>query len=101
MGLRACMRADPRFKPLPLEVTTLLAEGRTAEAIKVLQRADGSSLRVAKARVDAHIEQDPLLRVQFETQRRATRRKLFFWFLLIDLGITAGLIYWFLTRGQA
>jgi hypothetical protein len=95
------MRADPRFKPLPLEVTTLLAEGQAADAIKVLQHTDGSSLRVARARIEAHIAQDPLLRVQFESQRRATRRRLFLWFLLIDLGITAGLIYWFITRGQA
>lgn len=95
------MRAEPRFRPLPLEVATLLAEGKAAEAIKVLRRAEGSSLREARARVEAHIAQDPLLRVQIETQKRASRRKFFFWFLLIDLGITAALIYWFLTRGQA
>lgn len=93
------MRAEPRFKPLPLEAVALLGEARVIEAIKVVRKAEGLGLREAKERVDAHIAQDPILRVQIETQQRATRRKIFFWFVLVDLAITAGLIYWFFYRG--
>jgi len=93
------MRAEPRFKALPLEAVTLLGEGRLIDAIKVVRKTEGLGLRDAKVRVDAHLAQEPLLRVQIETQQRAARRKFFFWFLLVDLGITAGVIYWFFYRG--
>jgi hypothetical protein len=95
------MRAEPRFNPLPLEAVTLLGEGRLIEAIKVVRKAEGVGLREAKDRVEAHLAQDPILRVQIETQQRANRRKFFFWFLLVDLAITAGIIYWFFYRGSA
>jgi hypothetical protein len=84
---------------LPLEAVALLGEARVIEAIKVVRKAEGLGLREAKARVDAHVAQDPILRVQIETQQRATRRRIFFWFVLVDLAITAGLIYWFFYRG--
>jgi len=93
------MRAEPRHKPLPLEAVSLLGEVRVIEAIKAVRKAEGLGLREAKERVDAHIAQDPILRVQIETQQRATRRKIFFWFVVVDLAITAGLIYWFFYRG--
>ena len=93
------MRAEPRHRPLPLEAVTLLGEGRTAEAIRVVRNAEGVGLREAKIRVAAYIAQEPILRVQIETQQRATRRKIFFWFVLVDLAITIGLIYWFFYRG--
>jgi hypothetical protein len=95
------MRAEPRYKPIPLEAVTLLGEGRVVEAIKVVRRAEVLGLREAKIRVDAHLAQDPILRVQIETQQRAARRKFFFWFLLVDLAITAGIIYWLFYRGSA
>ena len=95
------MRAEPRFKELPLDAVALLGEGKIAEALKSLQQSEGLSRREAKRRIDAHFYRDPMLRVQIETQRRAARRKFFFWFLLIDLVITAGIIYWFFYRGSA
>jgi Ribosomal protein L7/L12 C-terminal domain len=95
------MRAEPRFKPLPLEAVTLLSEGRVIDAIKVVRNAQGLGLKEAKARVDAHLSQDPILRVQIEAQRSATRRKFFFWFVIVDLAITAAIIYWFFYRGSA
>jgi hypothetical protein len=100
-GLQEAMRAEPRFKPLPLEAATLLAEGRVIDAIKVVRKAEHLGLREAKDRVDAHIAQDPILGVQIETQQRAKRRKFFFWFVLVDLAITAGIIYWLFYRGPA
>ena len=95
------MRAEPRFRSLPVEAVTLLGEGKVIEAIKVVRKAEGLGLRDAKDRVDAHIAQDPLLRVQIETQQRATRRKFFLWFVLVDIVITAGIIYWLFYKGPA
>jgi hypothetical protein len=95
------MRADPRFKPLPAEPATLLTEGRKIEAIKVLRDSHDIGLKEAKAWVDWHIDQDPILKVQLETQQRATRRKIFLWFLLIDALVAAALIYYFFYRGVA
>lgn len=93
------MRADPRYKPIPLEAVALLGEGKVIDAIKSVRQAEGLGLKEARRRVDAHIAQDPLLRVQIETQQRATRRKFFFWFLVVDLAIVAGIIYWYFYRG--
>lgn len=89
------MRADPRFKPLPDEPATLLNEGRVIEAIKVLRDTHGVDLRHAKAWVDWHIEENPILRVQLETQQKQRRRKIFLWFLLIDALAVAAFIFYF------
>jgi hypothetical protein len=94
------MRAEPRFKALPLEAATLLSEGKVIEAIKVVRNTEGAGRREARARVDAHIAKDPILRVQIETQQQAKRRKFLFWFVVVDLVITAGIIYWFFYRGS-
>jgi hypothetical protein len=94
------IQADPRFKPLPAEPATLLTEGRMIEAIKVLRASHNLGLKEAKSWVDWHIAQDPILRVQLETQQRAARRKFFLWFLAVDLLITAGVIYYFFYRGS-
>ena len=93
------MRAERKFRPLPLEAVTLLTEGRVIEAIKSVRQAEGLGLRAAKDRIDAHLAQDPMLRVQIETLQREARRKFFFWFLIVDLVIAAGFIYWFYYRG--
>jgi len=95
------MRAERRYRPLPVEAVTLLHEGKVIEAIKVVRRAEVLGLKEAKDRVDAHLAQEPLLRVQIETQQRAMRRKFFLWFLIVDLVITAGIIYWLFYRGSA
>jgi hypothetical protein len=88
------MKIDPLFKPLPPEPATLLSEGRLVEAIKVLRESQGISLTRAKQWIDWHIDQDPMLRVQLETQQRASRRRFFLWFIVIDVLITAAIIYY-------
>ena len=94
------MRVDPRFKPLPMEPATLLTEGKLIEAIKVLRKSyPNLSLREAKDWVDTHLADNPVLRVQIETQMRAQRRWFFFWFLVIDAIIAAAIIYWFFYQG--
>jgi len=95
------MYADPKHKPLPLEAVTLLQEGRVIEAIKAVRQAEVLGLREAKRRVDAYIAGEPLLRAQLELQQRAARRKFFFWFLVIDLAIVAGVVYWMFYRAPA
>jgi hypothetical protein len=88
------MRAERHYRPLPLEAATLLTEGRLAEAIRVVRDAEGLNRRAARKRVDEHLDREPLLRVQIETQRRSARARLFFWFLLADILIVAAVIYW-------
>jgi hypothetical protein len=92
------MKAEPRYPPLPPEIVTLLGEGDLNEAIKVLRSAGAMSQKEARRRVDAHLAQDPILQVQIDTHLRARRRKFFLWFLVVDIVITAGIIYWFFLR---
>jgi len=94
------MRAEPRYAPLPPEIVTLLGEGDVDEAIKVLRSAGAMSQKDARRRIEAHLDQDAILRVQLETHQRARRRKFFLWFLVVDIVITAGVIYWFYFRGS-
>jgi hypothetical protein len=94
------MRAEPRdrFKTLPLEAQTLLSEGQVGEAIRSLRDSHGVGRREAKAWVDAHIAQEPILRVQLEAQRRESRRKGFLAFLVVDAFVVAALIWYVFFR---
>jgi hypothetical protein len=92
------MRAERHFRPLPFEAATLLTEGRYSEAIRVVRDTEQLGGRAARKRVDEHLDREPLLRVQIETQRRARRARLFLWFLLIDLAAVAVAIYWIYYR---
>jgi hypothetical protein len=89
------MRAERRLRTLPPEPATLLNEGRVDEAVRALRHSHGLSSREAKAWIDAHVADDPMLRVQLETQKRPWGRKFFFWVLLLDAIIVAGIIYYF------
>ena len=95
------MYADSRYRELPLEAVTLLNEGRVVEAIKSVRQAEGLGLKEAKGRVDAYLAREPLLRAQIELRQRAARRKFFFWFVVIDLVVAAGVIYWLFYRVPA
>jgi hypothetical protein len=88
------MRADPRFKPLPDEPAVLITEGRVHEAVRVLRQSHNLGKREARAWIDSHIADNPMLQVQLETQRRARRRKVFLWLLPIDILVAAGIIYY-------
>jgi hypothetical protein len=90
------MKIDPRFKPLPPEPATLIAEGRVNEAIRELRDVQGVDARHARAWVEWHLDQDPMLRVQLETQRSARRRRIFLWFLLVDVLVAGAIIYYLL-----
>ena len=88
------MRAEPNYRPLPLEAETLLSEGKLADAIVAVRDAERIGRRAARKRIDAHLAREPLLRVQHETRQRASRARIFFWFLLADLIVVAAVIYW-------
>ena len=92
------MRAEPRgrFQPLTIEAETLLNEGRFLDAIKSMRQSHGLSQRDAKRCVESHIDSNPILRVQLETQRRESRRRFFIVFVIVDVLITAGIVYWLL-----
>ena len=94
------MRADPRdrFKTLPLEAQTLLSEGQVSEAIRSLRDSHGIGRREAKAWVNAHIAQEPILRVQLEAQRLELRRKRLLVFLLVDTVVVAAVIWYVYFR---
>lgn len=94
------MRAErrDRYKPISIEAQTLLEEGRPVEAVKALRHSEDIGTREARARIDAHIADHPLLRVQLETRRREARRKFFLWFFLVDALAVAAFIYWYSQR---
>jgi hypothetical protein len=95
------MHIDPKYQPLPLEAVTLLQEGQVAEAVRALRQSEGLGSRDARRRIDAYLADEPLLRAQLELRQRAARRKFFLWFLLVDVVITIGVIYWFFYRDAA
>jgi hypothetical protein len=92
------MYADPKFRELSVEAVTLLQEGRLIDAIKSVRQSEGLGLKDAKARVDAYLSREPLLRAQLEMRQRVARRKFFLWFLFVDLLIAAAVIYWMFYR---
>jgi hypothetical protein len=94
------MYADPKYRELPLEAVTLLNEGRYVEAVKAVRLADRSGLREAKARVDAYVDREPILKAQLELRQRSARRKFFFWFLVVDAAIVAAIVYWLRSQGS-
>lgn len=95
------MYADPKYRELSIEAVTLLNEGRMADAIKSLRQSEGLGLREARARVNAYLSREPMLRAQLELRQRAARRRFFLWFLLVDLVIAAAVIYWMRYRNGA
>ena len=95
------MYADPKYQPIPLEAVTLLNEGHKIQAIQVVRQAEGIGHKEARRRVDAYLSREPLLRAQLELKQRATRRKFFFWFLVVDALIIAGVVYWLNQQGPA
>jgi hypothetical protein len=83
---------------LPLEAETLLSEGRVIEAIKSLRISHGLGLREAKRWIDAHIAQNPILRVQLEAQRREARRKASLVFLVVAAIVAAAFIWYYFCK---
>jgi ABC-type transport system involved in cytochrome bd biosynthesis fused ATPase/permease subunit len=93
------MEADTSFKPLPIEVVVLLDSGKLIDAIKALRATRDMSLTQAKAWVDWHMKQNPAKYTQLADEQRELRRRIFYWVLVVDAFIIAGILYWFYFRG--
>lgn len=88
--------ADP--VSLPAMATLAISRGSKIEAIKEVRAATGIGLREAKELVEAYIAANPMLKMQFDQQARATRKRVIAWALVIDVLLAAAVIWWFLGR---
>jgi ribosomal protein L7/L12 len=87
-----------RDKPLPIEATLAINDGKVIDAIKLVRSAEGLDLVQAKARVDRYIEDNPALKDKIDEMRRELRNKLIRNVLLFDAVLVAVLIWWFFLR---
>lgn len=88
--------ADP--VSLPAMATLAISRGSKIEAIKEVRAATGIGLREAKELVEAYIAANPILKMQFEQQAKATRKRVIAWALVIDVLLAAAVIWWFFGR---
>ena len=85
--------------PLPAAAIVALNRGHVIEAIKRVREAEpGLGLAAAKARVDAYLGRDPMLKAQFDQQGRAARSRLIRWVVVIDILLFAALGWYFFLR---
>ncbi len=87
-----------RDKPLPIEATLAINDGKVIDAIKLVRSAEGLDLVQAKARVDRYLEGNPALKEKIDEVRRDARRQLIRKVLLFDAVLVAALIWWFFLR---
>jgi hypothetical protein len=94
------MDADEQDEaPLPAAAIVALNRGQLIEAIKRVREGEpGLGLAGAKARIEAYVARDPMLRQQFEQGRRDARSRLVRWVIVIDLVLFAGLAWYFFLR---
>ena len=82
--------------PLPAAAIVAVNQGRLIDAIRIIRESEpGLGLAGAKARVDAYIARDPMLKAQHERQRSLARGKLVKAVLLIDLLLAVVLVWYF------
>jgi ribosomal protein L7/L12 len=69
------------------------------EAIRIVRESvPGLGLKEAKDLVEAYAGRDPMLKAQLEQRRADARRKLIKTFLIIDLLLVAGILWYFFGR---
>jgi hypothetical protein len=83
---------------LPAAAAAAARAGRTVEAIRLVREADGSDLRMAKARVDAWIAADPALAKRIAERQKEFRKQLVGWVLVVDAIVLAALAAWWFSR---
>jgi ribosomal protein L7/L12 len=84
---------------LPAAAIVALNRGRVIEAIKLAREAEpGLGLAGAKARVDAYLGRDPMLKAQLEQRAKAARNRLIRWIVVIDVLLFAALGWYFFLR---
>lgn len=85
-------------RPLPAAAAAALSTGRMIDAIKHVREAEGLGLMEAKQRVEAHVERNPMLKVQLAEQQARMKRRLIQWVLVIDVLLVAAVLWYFFGR---
>jgi ribosomal protein L7/L12 len=84
---------------LPAAAIVAINQGRMIEAIRIVRESvPGLGLKEAKDLVEAYAGRDPMLKAQLEQRRADARRKLIKTFLIIDLLLVAGILWYFFGR---
>jgi ribosomal protein L7/L12 len=84
---------------LPAAAIVALNRGQVIEAIKLVRESEpGLGLAGAKAKVDAYVARDPMLKAQVEQQVKASRSRLVRWVIIFDILLFAGLAWYFFLR---
>ena len=84
---------------LPAAAIVAINQGRMIEAIRIVRESvPGLGLKEAKDLVEDYAGRDPMLKAQLEQRRGDARRKLIKTFLIIDLLLVAGILWYFFGR---
>jgi ribosomal protein L7/L12 len=84
---------------LPAAAIVAINQGRMIEAIRIVRESvPGLGLKEAKDLVEAYAGRDPMLKAQLEQRRADARRNLIKTFLIIDLLLVAGILWYFFGR---
>ena len=84
---------------LPAAAIVAINQGRMIEAIRIVRESmPGLGLKEAKDLVEDYAGRDPMLKAQLEQRRADARRKLIKAFLVIDLLLVAGILWYFFGR---
>jgi hypothetical protein len=83
---------------LPAEARLALTRGQIVEAIRLLREREDLPLVEAKARIEAHIAADPVLKDQIERRRKDMRGRIVRWSLVIDAILVALALWWWFGR---
>ena len=84
---------------LPAAAIVAINQGRMIEAIRIVRESvPGLGLKEAKDLVEDYAGRDPMLKAQLEQRRADARRKLIKTFLIIDLLLVAGILWYYFGR---
>jgi ribosomal protein L7/L12 len=84
---------------LPAAAIVAINQGRMIEAIRIVRESvPGLGLKEARDLVEDYAGRDPMLKAQLEQRRAEARRKLIKTFLIIDLLLVAGILWYFFGR---
>lgn len=90
---------DDEGPALPAAAIVAINQGRMIEAIRIVRESvPGLGLAEARGLVEDYAGRDPMLKAQLEQQRANARRKLIKTFLIIDLVLVAGILWYFFGR---
>jgi hypothetical protein len=84
---------------LPAAAIVAVNQGRMIEAIRIVREGEpGLGLAAARARVEAHVARDPMLKAQLEQKMKEARGRLVRWVLVIDVLLVAAVVWYLFGR---